>query len=89
MNCVQLIGNVASKHTSDNVTTIRLAVDRVSKGTDFISVKCFGKIAEIVGEYVDKGRKVGITGKLSSGSYERDGVTVYTLDVIADRLDLI
>lgn len=89
MNCVQLIGNVASKHTSDAVTTIRVAVDRISDGTDFITVKCFGGIAKVVNEYVDKGKRVGISGRLSSGSYEKDGATVHTLDVIAINLDLL
>lgn len=89
MNCVQLIGNVASKNTNETVTTLRVAVDRINKGTDFITVKCFGKTADIINEYVDKGRRIGVTGTLSSGSYERDGVTIYSLDVIAQRVDLL
>lgn len=89
MNNVNLIGNVAYKDIKPNVGTIRIAVDRYSEGTDFITVKLFGKTKDICDQYVDKGRKVGISGRLSSGSYEKDGTTYYTQEVIASTLYLL
>lgn len=69
-----------------------LAVDRpYSKGkekeADFIRLKAFGKRAEAMAEYLTKGRQVGITGHISTGSYEKDGHKVYTTDVIVDSFD--
>ena len=89
MNTVNLIGNVAYKDIKENVGIIRLAIDRVSDGTDFITVKLFGKTKDICEQYVDKGRKIGISGRLSSNTYEKDGKTVYTQEVIANQLHLL
>ena len=36
-----------------------------------------------------KGRLVGITGRIQTGSYEKDGRKVYTTDVIADRVEFL
>lgn len=69
-----------------------LAVDRMGKdkGTDFPRVTVFGKQAETCEKYLAKGRQVGITGRIQTGSYEKsDGTKVYTTDVIADRVDFL
>jgi len=66
-----------------------LAVDRKFKSqeqtADFINVKAFGKSAEFVEKYIRKGMKIGVTGRIETGSYKnKDGNTVYTFDVIAE-----
>ena len=52
-----------------------LAVDRpFQKGeADFINCVAFGKTAELIGEYLRKGRKVGVTGRLQMNRYEANG----------------
>ena len=59
------------------------------QNADFISITCFGKTAELVEKYMGKGRLVGITGRIQTGSYEKDGKKVYTTDVIADRVEFL
>lgn len=59
------------------------------KRTNFIPVTVFGKQAENCERFLDKGRLVAVTGKIQTGSYEKDGMKVYTTDVIADRVDFI
>lgn len=65
----------------------RLAVDRIgSDESDFISCIAFGKNAEFVDKYLDKGMKIAICGSIRTGSYENDeGNTVYTTDVIVNE----
>lgn len=64
-----------------------LAVDRRSKdgGADFPSVVAFGKAAVFAEKYLHKGLKIVVTGRIQTGSYtNRDGVKVYTTDIIAE-----
>ena len=97
MNSVELIGRLTRdpevRYTSkDNkaVVTFTLAVDDGKEETDFPRVKVFGNTAEACEKYLRKGRQVGVQGKLKTGSYKnKDGVTVYTTDVIANRVDFL
>ncbi len=64
-----------------------LAVDRRGKdaGADFPSVVAFGKAGEFAEKYLHKGTKIVLTGRIQTGSYtNRDGIKVYTTDIIAE-----
>lgn len=94
MNSVNLIGRLtdapAIHETKDNViANFFCAVPRIgSEEADFIRIVAFGKTAEFVEKYFTKGSRVGITGRIQTGKYEnKDGQTVYTTDVIAERVD--
>lgn len=100
MNNVQIIGNLARQPEGRNTqngmriarTTVavnRMAKDGKNPEADFISVVAFGKTAELLEKYCHKGSKVGITGRIQTGSYEKDGHKVYTTDVIIDRLEFL
>lgn len=55
---------------------------------DFIPVVAFGKKAEFIEQYIRKGTKVNIEGRLTSGNYtNKDGVKVYTLEVTIDDIE--
>ena len=69
------------------ISRYRLAVNRRKEGTDFISVKAFGKTAEFAEKYLRNGNPLLVIGKIQTGSYtNRDGVKVYTSEVIADKI---
>jgi len=53
--------------------------------TEWHKVVFFGKIAEIVGEYVRKGSQIYIEGKLQTREWEKDGVKRYTTEVVVDQ----
>ncbi len=97
MNNVSLIGrptkDPAIRSTGEyEIGKFTLAVDRggKDKGTDFISITTFGKTTDIVERFVRKGKMVGVSGKITTGKYEnKEGVTVYTTDVTASRVDII
>lgn len=52
---------------------------------DFIPCVAFGKSGEFVEKYLEKGKKIIVTGKLQSGSYERDGQRIFSLNVVAEQ----
>ncbi len=102
MNSVALTGRLTRdpevRYTAGNsmaVAKFTLAVDRQraakegEQTADFIGITCFGKTAELVEKYVSKGQQIGVTGRIQTGSYEKDGRKIYTTDVIADRVEFL
>lgn len=97
MNNVILIGRLTkdpevrvNPSTQMAVAKFSLAIDRGGdKGTDYPSITCFGKTAELAEKYLKKGRRVGIQGRIQTGSYEKDGHRIYTTDVVADRVEFL
>lgn len=102
MNSVVLIGRLTRdpevRYTSESqmaVATFTVAIDRPvragkEKQTDFPRVTVFGKQAENCERFLRKGRLVGVQGRIQTGSYtNRDGATVYTTDVVADRVEFL
>lgn len=72
------------------MASFRLAVPRpFSKDdTDFISCKAFGKTADFLENYKHQGDEIAVIGRIETGSYKnREGNTVYTTDVICDRVE--
>ena len=57
--------------------------------TDWHNVVIWGKLAEIVQKYVRKGDLLYIEGKLRTRSWEKDGVTRYITEVIADQMNML
>ena len=102
MNSVVLIGRLTrdpevryTAGTQMAVCTFTVAIDRpvragAEKQTDFPRVTVFGKQAENCERFLAKGRLVGVQGRIQTGSYtNKDGVTVYTTDVVADRVEFL
>lgn len=101
MNTVSLLGRLTRDvdliYSPNGVAigTFTLAVNRRFKNqqgeydADFIRCKAFKKTAEIIAEYVKKGQQLAVTGQIQTGSYEKDGRTVYTTDVIVDNFTFV
>lgn len=53
---------------------------------DFIQVVVWRGLAENVAKYTGRGSLVAIEGRLQTGSYEKDGRTVWTTEVVADNV---
>ena len=95
-NSLVLVGRLTRtatlKYTGDKArANFTLAVDGNGTGnTSYVPITCFGKTAEAVHEYTDKGHLVSVEGRISSGKYTNDaGETVYTLDIVAARVGFI
>ena len=101
MNSVNLVGRLARdpdiKYTTGGTSIARftVAVDRRFKSeggptADFPSVVAFGKTAEFIEKYFHKGQRIGLSGRIQTGSYDdKDGKKVYTTDVIAEAVEFV
>ena len=57
--------------------------------TEWHRITAFGRLAEICGEYLSKGRQVYIEGRIQTSSWEKDGVTRYTTEIIASEMKML
>lgn len=100
MNNVNLLGRLTRdpevRYTQSQmaVATFTLAVDRMvrageEKKADFLRVTCFGKTAENCERFLFKGKRAAVSGRIQTSTYEKDGKTVYSTDIIADRVEFI
>ncbi|WP_250627401.1 single-stranded DNA-binding protein [Pinirhizobacter soli] len=105
VNKVILIGNLGAdpetRYTGSGtaITSLRLATseswtDKSSgekqERTEWHRVKLFGRLAEIAGEYLKKGRQVYIEGSLRTDKYtDKDGVERFSTDIVANEMQMI
>ena len=94
MNYVCLSGRLTKDPSitdgQSKVAKYTLAVDRYSKDgeqqADFISCVAFGKNSDFVQNYLRKGTKIIVEGRIQTGSYtNKEGQKVWTTDVIVSR----
>lgn len=81
-------GNGSQERTC--VARYTLAVNRRGgqdgqQSADFINCVAFGKSGEFAEQYLKKGLKMLITGRIRTGSYNKDGKRVYTTDVVVEE----
>lgn len=95
MNHVTLIGRITKDlelnyRGTQNTAMVQftLAINGPDR-TDFPRIKAWGKTAENLNKYCGKGSMVAVEGKIQTGSYEKDGQTIYTTDIIADRVEFL
>lgn len=81
---VELKGTIAFQ-----IARFTVAVNRQFKKdeADFINCVAFGKKAETIAKFFEKGSPINIEGRLQTGSYEKDGVKHFTTDVIVDNFE--
>ena len=99
INKVILIGNVGGDPETrylpngNAVTNLTLATSdswrdkqtgQMQERTEWHRVSFFGKTAEIAGQYLRKGSKVYIEGRLQTREWEKDGVKRYTTEIVVD-----
>lgn len=102
MNSVQLVGRFTRdpevRYTDAGLSIARftLAIDRRFKKqdqdqtADFIGCIAFGKTAEFVEKYFGRGMRIGLNGRIQTGSYDnKDGVKVYTTDVVVENVEFV
>ena len=102
MNSVALIGNLTRdpeiRYGKDElaIASFSIAINRPRKKdveettADYPRITVFGAQAENCGKFLHKGSKVGITGRIQTGSYtNKNGDKVYTTDVVAERVEFL
>lgn len=100
MNKVVLVGRLTrdpDMKFSGNTAIVKftLAINRNFKKdgqqeADFINCVAFNKRAEDIANYVSKGHKLGVIGRIQTGSYtNQEGQKVYTTDVMVDEIEFL
>lgn len=104
INKVILVGNLGRdpevRYTADGRAVANFSIatserwkDRNSgemqERTEWHRIVAFGRLGEICGEYLTKGRQVYIEGRLQTTSWEKDGVTRYTTEVVASEMKML
>jgi single-strand DNA-binding protein len=97
MNVVTLIGNLATDvelrevGPEMKVASFLLAVDRASKdgGADFVSISAWDRQAELCAQYLGKGQRIAVDGRLKSRSWEEDGKRRSAIEVVARRVEFL
>jgi single-strand DNA-binding protein len=98
MNVVSLIGNLATdvelKAVGDGkqVAGFLLAIDRPSRdsGADFVHISVWDRQGELCSQYLGKGRRVGVEGRLRSRSWDaEEGGRRSAVEVVAHRVEFL
>ncbi len=103
VNKVILIGRLGAdpeiRYTADGqpVATFRIATNEVwvkdgqkQERTEWHRIVAFGRLAEICGEYLSKGRQVYIEGRLQTRSYEdREGIKRFVTEIVALNMQML
>ena len=104
VNKVILIGNLGADPetrympSGGAVTNIRIATSESWKDkqtgeqkdrTEWHRITFYGRLAEVAGEYLKKGSQVYIEGKLRTRTYEKEGQTHYSTEIIADNMQML
>jgi len=104
MNLVILVGRLGKdpdiKYTpsGSQVTSFNLATDKSWKDksgekvkkTEWHNITAFGKLAEICGNYLGKGKLVFIEGRIQTRQWDdKDGVKRYTTEIVASEMKML
>ena len=103
VNQVILMGNLTrdpelrQTPSGQSVTSFSLALNRSYKGqngewqeaTDYVDIVAWGPLAERVSQYLTKGRRALVQGRLQSRSWEQEGQKRNKLEVIANDVTFV
>ncbi|MGG3873187.1 single-stranded DNA-binding protein [Brevibacillus laterosporus] len=102
LNRVILIGNLTRdpelRYTPNGVavTTFTLAINRSYSGsngekeTDFINIVAWRQLADLCANYLGKGKKAAVEGRLQTRNYDnKEGKKVYVTEVVADNVQFL
>lgn len=96
MNVVNLIGNLASDvelrefGEDKRLATFRLAVDRGKNDeADFFRIAVWDRQAQLCADYLAKGRKIAVEGRLKYRSWEDEGQKKSMVEVVAHRVEFL
>jgi single-strand DNA-binding protein len=91
-----IIGGRLTKSPETTATTSGKEVTRFSvaiprkynrEETDFLNVVAFGKTAEFVSKYFDKGSSIIVVGSIQTRSWEHEGQKRYATEIVADEVN--
>ena len=94
MNSFIGIGNLTKepeiRYTNNNlkVATITIAINRKEEA-DFIDCVAFDKKADIIEQYLHKGNKVAVEGRLQTNMYEKDSKKYKSMNILINNIEFL
>ena len=99
INKVELYGNltrdpeVKALPSGQQVANFSIATNRTFKNkegqkqeqTEYHNVVAFGRTAEVIGQYLKKGRPIFVEGRLQTRTWEKDGVKQYRTEILVEN----
>ena len=104
INKAIIVGNLGQdpeKKVSDNatvITTFSVATTekwkdkntgQTTEQTEWHRIVAFGRLAEICADYLRKGSKVYLEGRLQTRSWEKNGVKMYSTEIVAQEMKML
>lgn len=104
VNRVIIVGNLGRDPevkylaSGDAIANIAVATSYKSKDkatgeqkelTEWHRIAFFGKLAEIVGQYLKKGSSVYVEGRLQTRKYQKDGVDHFATEIVAENMQML
>jgi single-strand DNA-binding protein len=103
MNKAILIGNLGRDPEISNINSMTVAkfsiatserwkdknIGEIQERTEWHRITPFGRLAEICARYLSKGRQVCIEGRIQTSSWEKDGITRYSTEIIASKMKML
>ena len=99
VNLAIILGNVGKKDQSEKVTRLSVATNEKWKdknsgemiqNTEWHRIVFFGKLADIVNQYVDVGSQLYVEGRIQTTKYQgNDGIERWSTDIIANKMQLL
>lgn len=90
---ISKMGELKTSQAGVESIKFTVAVDRYTKdkesSADFIQCTAFRQTAKFVSSYFQKGKPIVVEGRITTGSYEKEGKTVYTTEVTADTVNFV
>ncbi len=97
---IHLIGRITQditvrEHGDTKVAQLRLAIPRgrdkngEDRGADFVDVVCFGRQAEVCADYLTKGRRIAVEGRLHHDEWDGETGRRQKLEVIAQSIEFL
>lgn len=103
MNKVNLVGRLTKNpelryfNTNKDIVFVRfsVAINRKikrdnEKNVDFVNCIAFSSIAKFIDKYFFKGMRIGLSGRIQTGSYKnKDNIIIYTTNVVVEEVEFI
>ena len=104
LNLCQFIGrlgkDVDMRYTADGKAIANLTIacgeswkdkqGNKQEKTEWVRISAFGKLAEIMGQYLKKGAQVYISGRMQTRKWQdKDGQDRYTTEIVADQMQML
>ena len=99
LNCCMFVGRLgadpetAYMPSGEPACRFRIAVGWKTKdkeGVEWVPVQCYGKLAEIAGQYLAKGKQVLVQGRLRTRKWQdQSGADRYSTEIVADKMQML